>query len=387
MKNTWFEYDTPESVGISSDNIQRLIDTMCLHEPGQETHGFTIIRHNKIVAEGNFAPFGTEAHVIHSCSKAFTATAIGFAQQEGLLNIDDPIIKYLEEYAPPKAERAPELERLTIRHLLTMTNGISENLFLRPYSEILPKKLKQRFMAGKFGCEPGTRFKYDNTNSYMMAEIIKSLTGYDPIEYLRPRLLDKLGISPFYERDFDGMFVGYGTIRLTREELARLGRFYLDGCVWEGERLLSEEWAKEATRFHIATGAQTSTPDLDKAEVKPTDWNQGYAYHLWRGQQNSFRFCGAYGQVCACYPDKDIIFCVNSGHTDVIQDVFDSFYKNIYFKLEDRLPENDTAVAALRARCENLSLPAQFSAPSALVPAVNHKTWAIDCEEDRKSVV
>jgi len=377
MNNTYFTYATPESVGISSDGIQKLIDTMCMRVPGQETHGFTIIRHKKIVADGNFASYDDRPHVIHSCSKAFTATAVGFAQKEGLLSLDDPVMKYMSEYAP-EGEHAPELDRLTIRHLLIMAGGHASNSFIGPHSETPSDKIKRDFMAQKFGREPGTKFAYNNTNSYILAAIIKKLTGLDPVDYLRPRLLDKLGIDPTYERDTDGMFVGYGTMRLRREELARLGQFYMDGCVWEGERLMSAEWADEATRFHVATGAQTSTPDLENAVVKQTEWNQGYAYHMWRGQHNSFRFCGAYGQVCACYPEYDLMLCVNSGHTEVIQDVFDSFYENIFTKLEDKLPEDQTALAALRARCEKLAIPMRYSDPSPIIRTINNRTWQLE---------
>ena len=100
MANKWFQYATPESVGISSAAIEKLIDTMCAHAEDEETHGFTIIRHKKIVAEGFFAPFRDEPHVIQSCSKAFTAAAVGLAVQEGLLGLDDPVAKYLPEYLP-----------------------------------------------------------------------------------------------------------------------------------------------------------------------------------------------------------------------------------------------------------------------------------------------
>ena len=51
MTNRWFESATPESVGISSEGIERLIDAMYIQEEGREIHGFMIIRNKKIVAE------------------------------------------------------------------------------------------------------------------------------------------------------------------------------------------------------------------------------------------------------------------------------------------------------------------------------------------------
>lgn len=374
MPNRWFESATPESAGISSEGIERLIDAMYLQEEGREIHGFMIIRGNKIVAEGSFAPFTDEPHVIHSCSKAFVSTAIGFAQDEGLLFINDPILKYLSDIAPSVI--TPELERLSIRHLLTMSNGHERIVFFRPHRAGQPEKLKRDFLSEPFKCEPGSKFAYENTNTYMLSEIIKRVTRLDLIDYLRPRLFDKLGINPFYYNDANGMFVGYGGMRMRREELARLGRFYLDGCVWNGERLLSEEWAKDATRFHISTGTQTSTPGLSAA--KSTDWNQGYAFQMWRGQHNSFRFCGAYGQICACYPDENLIFCVNSGSTETIQEILDAFYENVLIPIKDVLPENPTAHKKLVDRCANLALPREFSPLSPTVALISGKKMPID---------
>lgn len=379
MKKRWFESATPESVGISSDAIQKMIDSMYMTEKGREIHGFMLIRNSKVVAEGSFAPFDDGKHVIHSCSKAFTATAIGFAQDEGLLSIDDPIVKYLGDIAPKNP--APELQRLTIRHMLTMSNGHASNVFLRPMRKGAPEKLKTAFMAEGFKCEPGTKFAYDNTNSYILSEIVRRVSGLDVIEYLRPRLFDKLGIDPFYYTDANGMFVGYGGMRLTREEMARFGQFYMDGCVWEGERLLSKQWASEATRCHISTASETSTPGVDASD-RVTDWNQGYAFHMWRGQHNSFRLCGAYGQICACYPDYNLILCVNSASNQTIQEVLDAFYKNILIPIKDTLPENPEAYERLCGRTKSLALSADFSLPSPMACAVSGKTWQLEnCKE------
>ena len=376
MKKRWFESATPESVGISSDAIQRVIDAMYMEEEGREIHGFTIIRNKRIIAEGSFAPFADEQHVIHSCTKAFTAVAVGFAQEEGLLSVDDPIIKYLVDIAPDNP--APELERLKIRHLLTMSNGHTKNVFRRPIQAGIPEIVKRSFMSESFKNEPGSKFFYENTNTYMLCEIVKRVSGMDVIDYLRPRFLDKLGIDPYYYKDADGMFVGYGGMRLTREELARFGQFYMDGCVWEGERLLSEKWAKEATRCHISTGDQTSTPGTEALTVG--DWDQGYSFNLWRGQHNSFRFCGAYGQICACYPDYNLIFCVNSGSTQTIQEVLDAFYENVLIPIKDSLPEDREAYEKLCERTANLTLSSEFSLPSPLISDISGKNWQIeDC--------
>ena len=368
MSEKRFEYASPESVGISSAAIERLIDTMCAHTGDEETHGFTIIRHKKIVAEGYFAPFRDEPHVIQSCSKAFTAAAVGFAVAEGLLGLDDPVAKYLPEYLPENPD--PRIMKMTVRRLMYMADGHAEKVFAYPNFEIAPAELKRNFFAAPFREDDTEVFKYENTDPYILSAVIKKVTGMDMMDYLRPRFLDKLGLDPYHVPDDEGMTVGYSTLRLRQEELARFGQCYMDGGVWEGERLFSEEWVKEATAKHIDTLAA-------RRPVRDDDWKQGYAYLMWRGQHNSFRFCGAFGQICACYPDHDLIFCLNSGHTQVVQDELDSFYENILTKLEDRLPENPEALASLRSRCETLSLPQKYSPASPMVSVVSGKRYEV----------
>ena len=369
MSKKYFQYASPESVGISSAAIERLIDTICQHTADEETHGFTIIRHKKIVAEGFFAPFRDEPHVIQSCSKAFTAAAIGFAVAEGLLGLDDPVAKYLPEYLPEDPD--PRTMKMTVRQLMYMADGHAEKVFAYPNFEIAPAELKRKFFAAPFREDEDEVFKYENTDPYILSAVIKKVTGMDMMDYLKPRFLDKLGLDPYHVRDDEGMTVGYSTLRLTMEELARFGQCYMDGGVFNGERLFSEEWVKEATAKHIDTLAA-------KRPVRDDDWKQGYAYLMWRGQYNSFRFCGAYGQICACYPDYDLIFCLNSAHTQVVQDELDSFYENILTRLEDQLPENPAALESLRKRCATLSLPQKYSPTSPMASVVNGRCYEVE---------
>jgi CubicO group peptidase (beta-lactamase class C family) len=42
----------------------------------------------------------TEPHILHSLSKSFTSTAIGFAVSEGLLTVEDPVLSFFPEDAP-----------------------------------------------------------------------------------------------------------------------------------------------------------------------------------------------------------------------------------------------------------------------------------------------
>ena len=80
-KTVSLERCTPESVGISSADILRLMDTF--REMGIENHSFMILRHGKVCAEAWAHPMRPEIpHALYSFSKSFAATAIGFAIDE-----------------------------------------------------------------------------------------------------------------------------------------------------------------------------------------------------------------------------------------------------------------------------------------------------------------
>src|ERR1700760_3225406 len=90
---------TPEMQGVSSAGISKFLDA--IRDSKQEFHSLMIIRHGHMVTEGWWGPYSSEhRQELYSLSKSFTGSAIGLAQSEGLLTVDDPIIKFFPEYLP-----------------------------------------------------------------------------------------------------------------------------------------------------------------------------------------------------------------------------------------------------------------------------------------------
>ncbi|MBO4761623.1 MAG: beta-lactamase family protein, partial [Bacteroidales bacterium] len=111
---------TPEAEGIRPEAIADFF--RALDEGGYEVHGLMILRHDKVVAEHWWAPYGPQyPHAMYSATKTFTGAAVGFAVQEGLLKVSDKVASFFPDLMPEKA--APELDRLTVEHLLTMSAG------------------------------------------------------------------------------------------------------------------------------------------------------------------------------------------------------------------------------------------------------------------------
>ena len=117
---------TPESIGVSSAQVERLIEA--LNHPLTTMNGFMAARHGKVFAEGWWAPYAPDLiHSNHSFGKSYTATALGIAAGEGLLSLDE---KMVEAFAEEIAERRiaitdPRMARITVRHVLTMSGGMA----------------------------------------------------------------------------------------------------------------------------------------------------------------------------------------------------------------------------------------------------------------------
>ena len=90
---------TPEAEGVSSKNIIQFLDAA--NKSKTEFHSFMLLRHGKVIAEGWWNPYRADLkHTLYSCSKSFTATAIGFAVHEKILSLNDKVISFFPNDLP-----------------------------------------------------------------------------------------------------------------------------------------------------------------------------------------------------------------------------------------------------------------------------------------------
>src|SRR4051794_27228339 len=87
-------------------------------DPNVELHSFMVVRHGHVVAEGWWAPHTpSRRRLLYSLSKSFTSTALGFAVDEGLLDLDDTVVSHYPELAEQVTDE--RCRRITLRHLAT----------------------------------------------------------------------------------------------------------------------------------------------------------------------------------------------------------------------------------------------------------------------------
>ncbi len=334
-------YATPEDAGISSRSILQFVEALESAQP-DAIHSIMLRRYDAIVAEGWWAPYNPESpHLLWSLSKSFTSTAIGLAQDEGLLSVDDLVISYFPEDLPE--EPSAHLQAMRIRDLLRMNTGQAVEPGFRNMDT---DNWAKAFLAHKVDFKPGTHFLYNSMATYMCSAIIQKVTGKTTLDYLTPRLFEPLGIeNPTWETCPTGISVGGWGLSVRTEDISKLGQLYLQKGNWEGKQLLSEAWVEEATSFQTSNG---SNPD--------SDWDQGYGYQFWQCRHNAYRGDGAFGQYCIVLPEQDAVLAITSGSDD-LQGILNVVWEQLLPAMQEgSLPPDEEGVEQLNQKLQGLAI-------------------------------
>lgn len=122
------------------------------------------------------------AFFIGSSSKSFTAMAIMQIAEDGALNIDDPVIKYL-----PKLKGVKNAEEITIRQLLNHTSGFSTYEGMKIYNRNADESLSQlaeNLHNVRLSRRPGASYEYSNLNYVILGAIIEMISGMSYEKYI-----------------------------------------------------------------------------------------------------------------------------------------------------------------------------------------------------------
>ena len=342
-----FELATPEEVGVHSQAILDYIED--LEKSQTEMHGLMIMRHNKLITQGWWAPFGPNIrHGLQSHTKTYAATAVGIAYTEGLVRLDERLIDIFPDESPENPSE--NLKLLTVRDVLCMGCGM----------DTMPRNSVdwiKEFMHTPVNHKPGTTYMYNSTGSTMLGAIVRKKTGEGLHEYLTPRLFNKIGIDPDNLRWMcmaDGMEVGGGGLFATTEDNFRLMKLYADGGVWEGERILAEDYVRLAT----TNQNDSATESINNPEA--FDNFLGYGFQIWMCKPaNAYRADGAMGQFTIVLPDQDMIISITETAVGAhwAQSTLDITWKFVEKVIGDEvLPANDEVYASLKRKLSRLNV-------------------------------
>jgi CubicO group peptidase (beta-lactamase class C family) len=348
---------TPEAQGVATEGIVRFLEA--IEDSQLEVHSFMMLRYGKVISEAWWYPYKRDVtHIMHSMSKTATSTAIGFAVQENLLSVDDRVISFFPDDLPDKI--SPELDKLTIKHLLTMAAGM-ENL---PVLTRDKPNWARTFLSTPVRHEPGTHFLYDSNASYMLSAILQKVTGETTLKYLTPRLFEPLGIENIqWESTPDGVTLGGAGLRLKTADMAKIGQFYLQKGKWNGMQLLPASWIEEATTAQIY-----QRPDRTAEENAGNEGAQGYGYQLWICTHGAYRADGARGQLIVVIPDKDVVI-VTTANVSNIHTLLGLMWEHLYPVIfPNNLDSDENTTEMYGSRVSTLELPRPPYTPDEISP-------------------
>ena len=213
---------------------------------------------------------------IASMTKPVTGTAVLMLQNEGKLNVADPVAKYLPEFANLKTPSG-KLANLTITQLLTHTSGLGEAggpaaQQARTLADLVPI-----WLAAPMQYEPGAKWSYTQSGINAAARVVEVVSGQTFDAFLQQRLFDPLGMKDttfypsaeqrarlvtaysknkdtgaleavprreFYEGTRNRPPQGNGGLYSTPRDYARFCQMLLGGGTLDGRRILSADAMK-----------------------------------------------------------------------------------------------------------------------------------------------
>lgn len=235
-----------------------------------------------------------------SVAKSFVSCLVGIAVDEGKIrSIDDPI----SDYVP--VEPGSAYDGVPIRTVLHMSSGARWNEdYSDPKSDI---HQISRAMLGLGGgldgfvarmvreSEPETVCRYNSGETQVLGALVARATGQSVSDYMHAKLVEPLGFeSPgFWITDMRGVEMSYAGLNLTARDFAKLGELYRNHGVWQGHRIVSEDWVRASTTIDSAIR------EPGRPLVGDHEFDLGYGYQWWipAGARGDYSAIGVLNQL------------------------------------------------------------------------------------------
>lgn len=362
---------TPRSAGLCAAGVRTLLDAVA--EAGIELHSLMIVRGGAVLVEGWWAPFTSDRrHLLHSLSKSFTSLAVGLAVEDGLLDLDAPAFDLFPELVPDP--RPAHLDRLTLRHALTMSTGHHDDP-VSAVEAVTGADPLATFAALVPESEPGSVYTYNQLATFLAARSVERVTGRSLPDYLGERLWTPVGVTDTAWHRWDGHTMGFSGLHLSTEAVAAFGQLLLQRGRWNDRQLVPAEWIEAATRHQVDNDLAHRGPGAEAHE----EWQQGYGFQFWRNR-TGYRGDGAFGQFLVVWPDLDTVVVTTADTVDM-HTLLDLLTEHLRPALTDG-PGADAAAddAHLAARLAGLALPTPFDTGTDFaateVPVTSGVGWA-----------
>ncbi|MEM9172992.1 MAG: serine hydrolase [Pseudomonadota bacterium] len=313
-----WETAEPMSAGLDEDVLLQLVNELAAFEPEKlqqpYVHAILVAHKGTLVLDEYFHGFHADAtHDSRSAGKSLTSALLGMALfEQSLESIDQPVYPLFGGVDQYKNESDAK-EGLSLRHLVTMTSGLDcdDGDYDSPGNEDVMQSQSAEPDWYRYALnlalvrQPGSVGIYCTAGINLIGGAIEAATGEPLIHFFKTRFADPLGIA-HYEVNLMPTLSTYmgGGIRLRPRDFLKLGQLYLNGGVWNGERLLSEAYVQDSMRAHSSINEQDD-----------------YGFAWWRKTYSidgvdidTFYASGNGGQLLFIVPTHDLVVLIQAGN-------------------------------------------------------------------------
>jgi CubicO group peptidase (beta-lactamase class C family) len=266
MRNDGWTVASAESVGLDGARLCGIADH--LRETEADVHAVVVARHGKLVFEQYFSgtdqPWGrpegaydfdaATKHDMRSASKSVVSLLVGIAIDRRLIaGVDTPVIEFFPEHAEL---RTAGWERITLRHLLTMSSGFKwdENRFWtdpandEPHLGSEPDPI--RYVLSKpIAAPPDTIWVYNGGGTDLLGAVIERVSGKPLDAFAREYLFAPLAITDFEWNSYprNGKISAAAGLRLRPRDAAKIGQLVLNDGASGGRQIIPSDWIMKST--------------------------------------------------------------------------------------------------------------------------------------------
>ena len=192
--------------GAFTKNQEAEIDTIFNKSYPANSAGAIVLiaKDDKVIYRKSFGMANLELNVpmkpenvlrLASITKQFTSVSILLLLEQGKLDIQDPLSKYIADY--------PRGNEITLHNLLDHTSGIKSFTNMIEFrsksrNDMTPEEIISSFKMLPLEFEPGERYEYSNSDYVLLGYIIEKISGMTYENFIQKYIFDKLGMKNSY---------------------------------------------------------------------------------------------------------------------------------------------------------------------------------------------
>ncbi|MHB8106864.1 MAG: serine hydrolase [Candidatus Cryosericum sp.] len=265
-------------LAIGSYDMTEVNQFLSSAAPAAGGMALVVVKDGTVIENSGYAKFGPGTVVdVGSASRWLAAAAMMTLVDQGTLALDDPVAKYLPEFTGEKAG-------ITIRQLWSYDSGLPATDASITDRTLTLEECVKRIAAGPMAALPGTTVSDGSVSMQVGARVCEVISGMTWQEFFRVRIAEPLGMdsTTFNLMGFNRNPDVAGGARSTAEDYSRFLTMLLQGGVWSGKQILSEQAVAQIEQDQAPASTVASTPFAVVASFLPSASSARPGLGMWR---------------------------------------------------------------------------------------------------------